>query len=121
MKQYEYNSNSTPDRFQLQNMANMESKTFKEYALRWREIFAQVEPHLHDKEMVTMFINTQQSPFYEHMVSSVSSNFADLMIIGERIEVGIRNRKIALNPNLVVNFNEYDSRSGRRKQICEFP
>ena len=39
-----------------------------------RELAAQVEPPLHNKEMVTMFMGTLQSPFYEHMVGSVSSN-----------------------------------------------
>jgi len=44
------------------------------------------------------------------MMNSVSSNFADLIIMGERIEVSIRNGKIALDPNLVANLNEYGSR-----------
>jgi len=71
------------------------NETFKEYAQRWRELAAQVEPPLHDKEMVTMFMGTLQSPFYEHMVGSVSSNFADIVIIGERIELGLKTDKIA--------------------------
>jgi len=66
-------------------MAKNELETFKEYALRWREIAAQVEPPLHDKEMVVIFINTLQSPFYKHMMSSVSSNFA-----AEKWERGLR-------------------------------
>jgi len=45
-----------PDRLQLQNTSKKNSKTFKEYAQRWRELVAQVESPLHDKEMVTMFI-----------------------------------------------------------------
>jgi len=110
VKQYEYNDDNVLDRFQLQNMEKNESETFKEYALRWREIAAQVEPPLHDKELVAIFINTLQSPFYKHMMSSVSLNLADLIIMGERIELGIKNGKIALDPNFVANLNEYDSR-----------
>ncbi|RDX71180.1 hypothetical protein CR513_49509, partial [Mucuna pruriens] len=45
--------------------------------------------------MVTMFIDTLQPPFYEKMVRNVLSNFSVLVIIGERIEVGVRNLKIA--------------------------
>jgi len=112
VKQYEYDDDNVLDRFQLQNMEKNESKTFKEYALRWREIDAQVEPPLHDKEMVAIFINTLQSPFYKHMMSNVSLNLADLIIMGERIEVGIKNGKIALDPNFVANLNEYGSRCG---------
>jgi len=66
--------------------------------------------------MVAIFINTLQSPFYKHMMSSVSLNFADLIIMGERIEVGIKNGKIALDPNLVANLNEYGSRCGIRTE-----
>ena len=54
-----------------------------------------MELPLHDKEMVTMFMGTLQSPFYEHMVGSVSSKFADIIIIGERIELGLKTGKIA--------------------------
>jgi len=65
MKQYKYNMNMAPDRMQLQNMAEKSSETFKEYAQRWRELAAQVEPPLHEKEMITMFVETLQAPFYE--------------------------------------------------------
>jgi len=95
LKQYKYNVDMAPDRLQLQNMSKRNNETFKEYAQRWRELAAQVEPPLHDKEMVTMFMGTLQSPFYEHMVGSVSSNFADIVIIGERIELGLKTGKIA--------------------------
>ena len=56
---------------------------------------AQVEPPLLDKEMVATFVNTLQSPFYEHVLGNVSSNFADIIIIGERIEIGLKIGKIA--------------------------
>ena len=63
LKQYKYNIDMTPGRMQLQNMAKKSSKTFKEYAQRWRELAAQVEPPLYEKEMITMFIETLQAPF----------------------------------------------------------
>ncbi|RDX83091.1 hypothetical protein CR513_36027, partial [Mucuna pruriens] len=43
-----------------------------------------------------MFIDTLQPPLYEKMVGNVSSNFLDLVIIEERIEMGMRKGKIAL-------------------------
>jgi len=58
LKQYKYNMDMAPDRMQLQNMAKKSSETFKEYAQRWRELAAQVEPPLYEKEMITMFIET---------------------------------------------------------------
>jgi len=47
---------------------------------------------------VAMFVSTLQPPFYEHMVRNVSSIFADIIIIVERIEIGLKNGKIAYSP-----------------------
>jgi len=121
MKQYEYNMNVAPDRLQLQNMVKKESESFREYAQRWREIAAQVEPPLNDKEMVNIFLNTLRSPFYEHMISSVCSNLADIVIIGERVEGGIRSGKIALDLNVVANLNEHIPRCGKNKEQIANP
>jgi len=95
LKQYKYNMDMAPDRMQLQNMTKKNVETFKEYAQRWRELAAQVEPLLHEKEMTTMFIKTLQTPFYEHVLGSVSSNFSNIVTIGERIEHAMKNGKIA--------------------------
>ncbi|XP_014521831.1 uncharacterized protein LOC106778386 [Vigna radiata var. radiata] len=116
VRQYKYNKDLRPDRLQLQNMVKNESESFREYAQRWREIVAQVEPPLNDKEMTTIFLNTLQSPFYEHMISSVSSSFADIVVIGERVEGGIRNGKIALVPNMVASLNEYGPRREKNRE-----
>ncbi|XP_073222384.1 uncharacterized protein [Cicer arietinum] len=95
LKKYKYNLYMAPDRMQLQNMRKRDNETFKEYAQRWRELASQVEPPLSEKEMVTMFINTLQPPFYDKMIGSVSSNFSDLVIIGERVEMGLKSGKIS--------------------------
>ncbi|XP_047172662.1 uncharacterized protein LOC124840622, partial [Vigna umbellata] len=99
VRQYKYNMHVAPDRLQLHHMTKKEEESFKEYAQRWRELAAQVEPPLYDKEMVAMFVSTLQPPFYEHMIGNVSSNFADIIIIGERIEIGLKNGKITAQPN----------------------
>ncbi|RDY10804.1 hypothetical protein CR513_04605, partial [Mucuna pruriens] len=46
----------------------MEQEVFKEYAQRWRELVAQVQPPLIEKEIVTMFIDMLPSP---SMISSI--------------------------------------------------
>ncbi|RDX88591.1 hypothetical protein CR513_29794, partial [Mucuna pruriens] len=51
--------------------------------------------------MVTMFIDTLLSPYYDKVVGSVASNFADLVVVGERIELGIRCGKLAQANNHV--------------------
>ncbi|RDX91180.1 hypothetical protein CR513_26874, partial [Mucuna pruriens] len=45
--------------------------------------------------MASMFIDTLPSPFYDKVVGSVASNFADLVTIGERIEAGIKRGRFA--------------------------
>jgi len=121
VKQYKYNIDMAPDRMQLQSMTKKGVKTFKEYAQTLREVAAQVERPLHDKEMVAMFIDTLQSPFYEHMVGSVSLNFADMVIIGERIEFGFKSGKIAQGPLTDTNTKKPRFVPGRRKATSIAP
>jgi len=84
-------------------MAKKSLETFKEYAQRWRELAVQVEPPLYEKEMIIMFIETLQAPFYKHVLGSVSSNFSDIVTIGERIEHELKKGKIAQSPSAVTN------------------
>jgi len=84
------------------------------YAQRWREVASQVEPPLSDKEMVTIFLSTLQHQFYEHLVGIVSYKFADIVIIGERVEAGIRSGRIC--SSMIANINEFGSQSGEKKE-----
>lgn len=103
IKQYKYNVDMALDRSQLQNMSKRNNETFKTYAQRWKEIAAQVEPPLTEKEMVAMFIETLQAPFYDRIIGSVSSKFSNIVIIGERIEDRLRSGRIEVpfNPRKV--------------------
>ena len=47
-----------------------------------------VQTPLLEKELVDMFMGTLQGLYYDKMVGSISSGFADLVTIGERIETG---------------------------------
>jgi len=113
LKQYKYNMDIAPDRLQLQNMAKRDAESFKEYAQRWRELAAQVEPPLHDKEMVAMFVSTLQPPFYEHMVGNVSSIFADIIII----EIGLKNGKITYSPLAATTPKKPDFSLGKKMEV----
>ncbi|KAK2449436.1 hypothetical protein QL285_008633 [Trifolium repens] len=94
IKQYQYNLDMAPSRTRLQNMTQKEGESFKVYAQRWRELAAQVRPPITETELVDMFTNTLQGPYFERMIGSVSSGFSDLVRIGERIESGLKNGKI---------------------------
>jgi hypothetical protein len=90
IKQYQYNLDMAPSHTQLQNMSQKVGESFKLYAQRWRELASQVRPPLSDSELIEMFTNTLQGVYFERMVGSVVSSFSDLVLIGERIENGIK-------------------------------
>lgn len=41
-----------------------------------------------------MFMGTLQTPYLEKMIGSISLVFSDLILIGERIEINMKNEKI---------------------------
>lgn len=94
MKQYKYNLDMAPDRRQLQAMSKKERESFKEYAQRWRETAAQVEPPISGKELTSMFMDTLPPVYWERMLGGVTSSFADLVTIGGLVEEGLKNGKI---------------------------
>lgn len=55
---------------------------------------SKVRSTLTDTELVDIFKGTLQSLYYEMIVGSLSSKFSDLVIIGERIESGLKTWKI---------------------------
>ncbi|XP_031737546.1 uncharacterized protein LOC116402435 [Cucumis sativus] len=75
-------------------MEKKSSESFKEYAQRWRDIAAEVQPPLTDKEMTFMFMNTLRAPFYDRMIGNATTNFSDIIVIGERIEYGIKHGRL---------------------------
>ncbi|RDX70267.1 hypothetical protein CR513_50512, partial [Mucuna pruriens] len=76
-------------------MVKKENETFKGYAQHWRKIVAKVQPPLSEKELVTMFVDTLQSPFYDRMIGNVLSNFSNLVTIEKKVEMGVRSGRIA--------------------------
>ena len=67
---------------------------FKEYAPKWRDLAGRVQPPLTDRELVDMFLGTLSGPFFNHLIGNSSAGFTDLILTGERIEVGIKSGKI---------------------------
>ncbi|XP_050919760.1 uncharacterized protein LOC127137331 [Lathyrus oleraceus] len=95
LNQYKYNLDIAPTRLQLQNQAYKRNETFKEYAQRWREMASRVKPALTDAELVDIFMGTLQGLYCKKMVGSSSSNFANMVTIGERIKNGLKTGKIS--------------------------
>jgi hypothetical protein len=95
MRQYKFNIDVGPDRLSLQAMEKNNKESIREYARRWSEVAAQVNPPMLEKEMISLFSNTFKTPYFEFLVRSSAQHFTDLVIIAERIEQAIRLGKIA--------------------------
>jgi len=90
IRHYQYNTDMTLDRTQLQNMSKQEHESFKEYEQRWRDLAAQLAPPMVEREMITMIVDTLPVFYYEKLVGYMPFSFADLVFTGERIEVGLK-------------------------------
>ncbi|XP_052481250.1 uncharacterized protein LOC105762226 [Gossypium raimondii] len=93
-EQYRHVSDMVPDRLTLQMMEKKPTETFRQYAQRWRDISAQVEPPLTKTEITVLFINTTKAPFYDKLVGSATKDFADIIISGELIENTVKSGRM---------------------------
>ncbi|XP_050910073.1 uncharacterized protein LOC127123946 [Lathyrus oleraceus] len=120
-KQYKYNTDMAPNRTQLQSMAQKDNEAFKEYAQCWRELAARVHPPLVDRELIDIFMGTLQGQYYERLISSVSTGFYDMVIVGERVEEGLKSGKIqggsSSQPILKKPFNGFKRKEGETSAI----
>ncbi|KAK8978775.1 hypothetical protein V6N11_029143 [Hibiscus sabdariffa] len=70
------------------------NESFRQYVQRWRDVAAQVQPPLLEKEIAPTFVRTLKEPFLNYMLGNATKNFEDLVISGELIEQDIREGKI---------------------------
>ncbi|CAL5198001.1 unnamed protein product [Lathyrus oleraceus] len=94
LKQYKYNMDIAPDRMQLRALPQEDNESFRGYAQRWRELGTCVEPPLLDKELMELFRDTLQSPYFERMINIAASYFANLVTIGKRVESALKSGRI---------------------------
>ena len=85
---------SAPDRISLQNMEKKNIETFREYTHKWRDLAAQVQPPMTDKELNKTFLNTLKASYYDRMIGDSNTNFSDVVFAGEMIENGVKLGKI---------------------------
>jgi hypothetical protein len=94
LKQYKFNLEIAPDRTILMSMEKENQESVRAYAQRWRDKATYVQPPLIDTEMVMLFANTFQSPYYAHLIGSSAQHFHEVVRIAERIEQAIKRGKI---------------------------
>ncbi|KAL4278184.1 hypothetical protein GQ457_03G010310 [Hibiscus cannabinus] len=83
-----------PSRIVLQDMEPRSNESFRQYARRWRDVAAQVQPPLLKSEVTPMFVETLTSPFYDHMLNHATKDFADMVLNGEIILAAIRSGRL---------------------------
>ncbi|RDY13218.1 hypothetical protein CR513_01897, partial [Mucuna pruriens] len=74
--------------------------------------------------MVTMFIDTLPSSFYDKAVGSVAMNFANLVTVRERIESSIRRGKFAQtssNTSFTKKMTGFEKKRGETNAILVHP
>ena len=87
-------TDSAPDRISLQNMEKKATETFREYVHQWRDLAAQVQPPMTDKELNKMFLNTLKASYYDRMIGNSNTNFSNVVFVREMIESGVKLDKI---------------------------
>lgn len=105
-----------PNRMQLHGMAMKQKESFKEYAQRWRELAAQVEPPLFENEITEIFMNTLEDPNFDRLVSSGATKFVDLVSIDDRIEKGMKNGKILRNSEALSTQKNFFGNFQKKKE-----
>ena len=89
--QYKYMTDSALDRISLQNMKKKTTKTFREYAYKWRDLAAQVQLSMIDKELNKMFLNNDWQWSNDR---NSNNNFSSVVFVGKMIENMVKLSKI---------------------------
>ncbi|KAL4284535.1 hypothetical protein GQ457_16G001190 [Hibiscus cannabinus] len=103
IEQYKHITDIEPDRITLQNMEMRPNESFRQYVQRWRDVAAQVQPPLLEKEIAPTFVRTLKEPFLNYMLGNATKNFEDLYRDPRQVSTQSRNLKL---PKL---FNEMKS------------
>ena len=94
LENYRFNTEIAPDYKVLMRTEKKSRESFQEYAQRWHELAAQVQPPMMENEMIKWFIDKFKPPYYEKMISTQVTHFPSLIPIGEHIDEGFRSKKI---------------------------
>ncbi|WCJ21149.1 hypothetical protein M5689_003328 [Euphorbia peplus] len=94
MGQYRHNMDLAPTREDLRNTQKGKDQTFREYAMSWRDKAAEIKPPMSEKDMINIFLETLQQPYYGALIAHSTVKFSDFVTAGERIDVALRNGRL---------------------------
>ncbi|XP_019241456.1 PREDICTED: uncharacterized protein LOC109221421 [Nicotiana attenuata] len=112
VRQFQYNIDIAPDRNSLSNLKKKSSKSFREYAVKWREQAARVKPPMDEKEMVSVFLQAQEADYFQNMMSAMGKLFAEAIKIGEMVENGLKIGRILSQSTIRATSQAIQSGSG---------
>ncbi|XP_070013446.1 uncharacterized protein [Nicotiana sylvestris] len=104
MDRFRFNIENTPDTFYIQNLKKKPTKTFREYATRWRSEAAKVSKAMEEEHMNKFFVRAQDPLYYERLIVIENHKFSDIIKLGERTEEGIKS-------GIVTNFEALQAKN----------
>ncbi|XP_059285130.1 uncharacterized protein LOC132038485 [Lycium ferocissimum] len=90
MERFRFYMETVPDRYYLEKVKQKSIENFREYASRWRTEAARVQPPMDEEELVSVFICSQETYFYDRMLEMAGRPFSELVKMGEAIEDGLK-------------------------------
>ena len=108
MRHYQHNVRDAMTRSELSTHKMKSGETFRAYAQRWRQMAAEVQPPMTEKEMISEFIKLLLEPFYSYMLGAHMGEFSHLFEIGERVDSLTKSGRLATNQPPTKGGNHYE-------------
>ncbi|KAL4383642.1 hypothetical protein GQ457_15G011340 [Hibiscus cannabinus] len=77
--QYKHVSDMVPNILMLQGLEQKPNESLLQYAQRWRDVAAQVQPPIQENEITPMFIDTLKGVLYDLLIGQSTVSFADII------------------------------------------
>ncbi|XP_070014992.1 uncharacterized protein [Nicotiana sylvestris] len=82
MDRFRFNTENALDVFYIQNLKKKPTKTFHEYATRWRSEAAKVRPALDEEQMNKFFVRAHDPQYYERLMVIEYHKFSYIIKLG---------------------------------------
>lgn len=94
VRHYGFNLDIAPTLSDLRRMEKHKNDSIKDYASKWMNKAAQLQPPLKEKELVSEFLQTLPQAYYGYLIGQTANTFADIVLAAERIEDAFRTGKL---------------------------
>ncbi|KAK8505873.1 hypothetical protein V6N12_042897 [Hibiscus sabdariffa] len=109
VEQYKHVFDMTPNRIMLEGMDQKANESLRQYAQRWRDVAAQIQPPIPEYEITPLFVNTLRGALFDRLINNTTQAFADIVRTGESIEVAIKSGRIDAGESAKRTFKKKDS------------